>query len=208
MKKRLWSILLTACLLVGLLPTAALAAGNVSYLDAEGKTLTCETATEVASGDPTWGDDGKEGWYVAQDNVTITSGVTVRGNVYLILADGCTLTIYDSIQGEGNLTIYGQSGGTGQLIVNGSNNTNGYSSCGIKVNSLTICGGSVTSEDSVATGGSYGIYASSIAISGGTVTATGSAVAPESYGICAIVNYEGGEYVDGDIVISGGHVIA
>ena len=133
MKKRLWSILLTACLLMGLLPTAALAAGNVSYLDVEGKTLTCETATDVTSGSTTW----SNGWYVAQNNVTITSGVTISNDVYLILADDCTLTIGGSIQGVGNLTIYGQSGGTGQLIVTGS----GF---GIKVNRLTINGGAVT----------------------------------------------------------------
>ena len=171
MKKRLWSILLTACLLMGLLPTAALAAGNVSYLDVEGKTLTCETATDVTSGSTTW----SNGWYVAQNNVTITSGVTISNDVYLILADDCTLTIGGSIQGVGNLTIYGQSGGTGQLIVTGS----GF---GIKVNRLTINGGSVTAaggtvvnEDGSPTGASYGIYASSIAISGGHVIAKASA---------------------------------
>ena len=221
MKKRLLSILLTACLLMGLLPTAALAANsvtNVTYYDwnsstkqLEEKSCSSATLVENSTDKVMWNDD----WYVVQGSVTITSGVTISGDVHLILADDFTLTVEGSIQGEGNLTIYGQSGGTGQLIANGYNNTNGYSSCGIKVNSLTICGGSVTatggsvtSEDSVATGGSYGIYASSIAISGGTVTATGSAVAPESYGICAIVNYEGGEYVDGYITINGGHVIA
>ena len=67
MKKRLWSILLTACLLMGLLPTAALAAGNVSYLDVEGKTQT-RSATEVTSGSTTW----PNGWYVVQGSVTIT----------------------------------------------------------------------------------------------------------------------------------------
>ena len=176
MKKRLWSILLTACLLMGLLPTAALAAGNVSYLDVEGKTQTCETATDVTSGSTTW----PNGWYVVQGSVTITGGVTVTGDVYLILADGCTLTVEGGIQGEGNLTIYGQSGGTGQLIVNGSNN--GGSSYGIKVNNLAINGGSVTAaggtvvnEDGSPTGASYGIYASSIAISGGHVIAKASA---------------------------------
>ena len=115
MKKRLWSILLTACLLMGLLPTAALAAGNVSYLDVEGKTQT-RSATEVTSGSTTW----PNGWYVVQGSVTITGGVTISGDVHLILADDFTLTVEGSIQGEGNLTIYGQSGGTGQLIVNGS----------------------------------------------------------------------------------------
>ena len=177
MKKRLWSILLTACLLVGLLPTAVLAADNVSYLDVEGKTQTCETATEVASNDPTWGDDGNGGWYVAQGSVTIFGGVTISDKVFLILADGCSLTINGGITGYGNLTIYGQSGGTGQLIVNGG-------SFGINVSSLTIKGGTVTvgSKEMSGDGASYGIYAGSIAISGGHVIAKapgGSALSTE-----------------------------
>lgn len=88
MKKRLWSILLTACLLVGLLPTVALAA-EVKYQDDAGVEQTCETATKVTSGSSTvWGNGEKDNWYVAQDNVTIDSGVTISGDVCLILADG------------------------------------------------------------------------------------------------------------------------
>ena len=185
MKKRLWSILLTACLLVGLLPTAALAADNVSYLDVEGKTQTCSSATEVISGSTAW----SNGWYVAQGGVTITGGVTISGDVCLILADGCTLTVDGSIQGEGNLTIYGQSGGTGQLIVNGSSYGihaqrvyygNEFVGGEITINggTVTVTGGTAAGNDGV----SCGICAESIAISGGHVTAKatgGSALSTE-----------------------------
>ena len=93
MKKRLWSILLTACLLMGLLPTAALAAGNVSYLDVEGKTQT-RSATEVTSSDTGW----TTGWYVVQGTVEIGSRVTVSGDVHLILAEGCNLIVNGGIE--------------------------------------------------------------------------------------------------------------
>ena len=173
MKKRLWSILLTACLLVGLLPTTALAETmGIDYLVVGGELNTCSSATEVASEDHTWGDDGNEGWYVVQSSAAITGGVTISGDVYLILTDGCTLTVEGSIQGSGNLTIYGQIGGTGRLIVNGSNNSS--SCCGIIVNNLTINSGSVTATGGTVTGGDFiscGISAASIVISGGHVIA-------------------------------------
>ncbi|MGM9619242.1 MAG: hypothetical protein ACI3W8_05360, partial [Oscillospiraceae bacterium] len=91
MKKRFLSILLTACLLIGLLPTVALAATETGskYLDASGVEQTCSSATVVESGTTTW----NGGWYVVNSNVTIDSRVTVSGNVHLILADGCTLTV-------------------------------------------------------------------------------------------------------------------
>ena len=61
------------------------------------------------------------GWYVARDNVTINQRVQVQGNVYLILTDGCTLTVNGGIQlkAGNSLTIYGQSeqaGTMGRLI--------------------------------------------------------------------------------------------
>ena len=74
MKKRLLSILLTACLLMGLLPATALAAeGDVKYLDNNSVVQTYTGSyTEITATDTpiTW----TAGWYVAQNNVTITSG--------------------------------------------------------------------------------------------------------------------------------------
>ena len=45
MKKRILSILLCCVMLVGLLPTVALAEGGVSYLDETGTSQTCDSAT-------------------------------------------------------------------------------------------------------------------------------------------------------------------
>ena len=122
MKKRIFSILLCCVMLVGLLPTVALAEGGVSYLDETGTSQTCASATEVTSSDTGW----TTGWYVVQGTVEIGSRVTVSGDVHLILTDGCTLTVNGGIQVQDNdnnpdtpstnaLTIYGQANGTGKL---------------------------------------------------------------------------------------------
>ena len=75
MKKRLFSILLTACLLVGLLPTAALAAeGDVDYLYCDANGANWATGTKAAreyilvtGSDTAW----SAGWYVVNSDVTI-----------------------------------------------------------------------------------------------------------------------------------------
>ena len=54
MKKRILSILLCCVMLVGLLPTVALAEGGVSYLDETGTSQTCASATEMTSSDTDW----------------------------------------------------------------------------------------------------------------------------------------------------------
>ena len=115
MKKRILSILLCCVMLVGLLPTVALAESGVSYLDETGTSQTCASATEVTSSDTGW----TTGWYVVQGTVEIGSRVTVSGDVHLILTDGCTLTVNGGIQVQDNstestpntnaLTIYGQT---------------------------------------------------------------------------------------------------
>ena len=133
MKKRILSILLCCVMLVGLLPTVALAEGGVSYLDETGTSQTCDSATEVTSGDTGW----TTGWYVVQGTVEIGSRVTVSGDVHLILTDGCTLTVNGGIQvqdddnditnGSANaLTIYAQStdkSTMGKLIAKGAEST-------------------------------------------------------------------------------------
>ena len=55
--------------------------------------------------------------YVADGKLTINSRITVSGNVKLILADGCTLSVYEGIAvEEGNtLSIFGQKKGNGNL---------------------------------------------------------------------------------------------
>ena len=55
------------------------------------------------------------GTYVVNQDVTINGGIYLKGNVYLILCNGCTLTVNGYIYGDMNaFTIYGQAGGTDQ----------------------------------------------------------------------------------------------
>ena len=135
MKKRVLIPLLLSCLLAALLPAAALAAtaNNITYYDWNDSTKQleqkiCSAATVVSSGDTTWGNDGNSGWYVVNSNVTISSRISVTGEVHLILMDGCTLTAQKGIRVQDNdddctngspnaLTIYGQTNGTGKLDI-------------------------------------------------------------------------------------------
>ena len=180
--------------------TVALAADpvtDVSYLDETGTSQTCDSATEVTSSDTGWTTD----WYVVQGTVEIGSRVTVSGDVRLILADGCTLTVNGGIQvqddddditnGSANaLTIYAQStdeSTMGELIAKGAerdfnaiiggNEGNGYGGSG---GAITINGGVVkaTNTGGAGIGGGFGDYGGSggeVTITGGTVTATGNA---------------------------------
>lgn len=232
MKKRILSILLCCVMLVGLLPTVALAEGGVSYLDETGTSQTCASATEVTSSDTGW----TTGWYVVQGTVEIGSRVTVSGDVHLILTDGCTLTVNGGIQVQDNstestpntnaLTIYGQTqpvldadgnvtNNVGKLIATGAkrdynaviggNEGNGYGGSG---GAVTINGGVVKaiSTDGAGIGGGFGDYGGS----GGTITINGGNITASSQFGAGI---GGGEGVGdggsgGEITINGGSVIA
>lgn len=159
-------------------------AGDVLYLDENGVQQTATNAIQVAKSDTQW--DG--GWYVVSTNITIGSQdtpqrITVNGEVHLILADGCTLTVNGGIGvGDGNsLTIYAQSTGSsmGTLIVQNVDAYNagiggGYNGDG---GTITINGGKVDatggSWGAAGIGGGYGGGGGEITIEGGEVTATG-----------------------------------
>ena len=234
MKKRILSILLCCVMLVGLLPTVALAEGGVSYLDETGTSQTCASATEVTSSDTGW----TTGWYVVQGTVEIGSRVTVSGDVHLILTDGCTLTVNGGIQVQDNstestpntnaLTIYGQTqpvldadgnvtNNVGKLIATGAKRDynaviggNGGNSYGGSCGTIIINGGTVTATSTgygAAIGGGYGIFTGG---SGGTITINGGNInASNQIG----AGIGGGEGVGdggsgGEITINGGSVIA
>ena len=191
--KQIWSkslaCLLCLALLVGMLPVAALAEDpEISYIDAEGSTKTCPSATAVTGSDTTWGaDDNVEHWYVVNGDVTISSRVTVTGDVHLILADECTLNATKGINvtGTNSLTIYGQAEGTGTLTADGGENSLS-SQAGIGGNdnqpggTITINGGTVNATGAsymgtggAGIGGGNGCAGGEITINGGTVTANG-----------------------------------
>ena len=109
MRKKIVSLCMALALCLGLLPVTALAATveNITYLDESGTQQTAASATQVTNSDTQWTD----GWYVAQGDITIDQPVTVSDNVYLILEDGCNLTVNGGIlltKGS-NMYIYAQS---------------------------------------------------------------------------------------------------
>ena len=217
MKKRLFSIVLSLCMVLALMPqmTFADTVTGITYLDASGAQQTCDNATAVTEDDTTWGTDNETTWYVAQGDVTIESRVTVTGDVHLILADGCNLTvnggIYVSSWTASKLTIYGQENGTGELYAYASS---GSDFAGIGGNKepygtsgeITINGGNITAVgDGIGAGiggGDMGGF-ECITINGGTVTATGG----NNGGSSGIGTFEGGN-TSGTITISGGTVMA
>ena len=222
--KQIWSkslaCLLCLALLVGMLPVAALAEDpEISYIDAEGSTKTCPSATAVTGSDTTWGaDDNVEHWYVVNGDVTISSRVTVTGEVHLILANGCTLNATKGINvtGDNSLTIYAQSTGAdmGALTANAENLDISSSRAGIGGNdnqpggTITINGGTVNATGAsymgtggAGIGGGNGCAGGEITINGGTVTANGGDNASGIGG-----GSDGG--AGGNITITGGTVNA
>ena len=75
------------------------------------------------------------GTYVVNENITFTTPVTLEGDVVLILADGCTMTIDDATGSDiglngkisngvfHGLTVYGQTEQTGTLVVTDASTT-------------------------------------------------------------------------------------
>ena len=122
MKKRTVSLFCALCLCLTLLPVTAGAVETTvpyTYYTWDNNALVGHTGTTTAtfldSSTTAWGgsESGKEYWYVVNSTFPINGRVTVSGEVHLILADGCSLTVNGGIQvASGNsLTIYAQSDG-------------------------------------------------------------------------------------------------
>ncbi len=153
---------------------------DMTYIDADGTPQT-KKCTPVDSTSTTL----TEGWYVASGTVSISSTVTVSGNVKLVLADGATLSVSGSSNKAGinvatgkSLTIYAQENGTGSL-----NATGGSYGAGIGGNSGEACG-TVTVYGGNVTARSNSMYGSGIGGgqngNGGTVTIYGGTVVAQS----------------------------
>ena len=174
---RLPSVLLALCLALGVAAWSAQGAraeaSGVDYVGEDGRTY--NTVTDGIAGNdaptPITGSEPGElpaGWYVVDGDVTRTGSRLIfnannANDVYIILADGCTLTA-PGIHCKGSLTIYGQAGGTGTIVSDCSGNF------GVNVNkSLTIHGGAITAMSS----SDYGICCGSFCMTGGRVTVQG-----------------------------------
>ncbi len=186
---------------------------GVTYVDENGEVQTTTAdvdVTELTSSTTTW----NEGWYVVNRNVSISgTRVAVSGEVHLILADGCTLTVGRGIQvsGDNTLYIYGQTEGTGALSITSPSTysagigSNGVTSGTDTTGTIIINGGVINAK-----GGSYGSgigggtcgSSGEITINGGTVTASGgngnyqygggSGIGSGSKGSCGEITINGG----------------
>ena len=192
MRRMLLSLACTLVLCLGL-PTTALAARSVPYIDGDGNSTTISEATEITSGHTKL----TRGWYVVYGDVTISDRITVSGDgsayslTNLILADGCTLTASKGIGVEegASLNIYGQSedeGTMGKLYASDSisNSAIGADSDNYSTTNgpITINGGKIDAQSSgtgSAIGGGWNAPGGSVTINGGVVNAraTGSGAA-------------------------------
>ena len=216
---------------------------TVDYMTWNGTGLTsatCNSATEVTGSEIdtaiTWGQDGQDTWYVVNSNVTIGKTdsddtfacITVKGDVHLILVDGCSLTIKGNIQvmkDVGTLTIYGQSAGSGKLNVENSSSSSSSSCYDAAIGgqrledsmseagSITIHGGTINATSNgfgaaigasgrKDSGGEYGT--ATVTIHGGTVTATANSCSAAIGGGSCAHDY----YGTADVTINGGTINA
>ena len=124
-KRKIISLLLTVCLIVGVLPQTVFATEGISYLeyswddtnkelDSEIKTISSYKELTTADNTGTW-----SGTYYVREDVTIVASssdaetpvsIICQGDVTLIIAPGKTLTINGNIESkENNITVYGQT---------------------------------------------------------------------------------------------------
>lgn len=217
MRRMLLSLACALVLCLGL-PTTALAARSVPYIDGDGNSKTIFEAKEITSEHTQL----TRGWYVVYGDVTISERIEVTGEdptmcyVSLILADGCTLTASKGIGVEegASLFIYGQSedeGTMGKLYasssssdaaiggdVNLSSDTNGP---------ITINGGRIearSSDSGSAIGGGWNAPGGPVAINGGVVSAYATGGGAAIGGGSDAYGYSKG----GTVEIAGGSVTA
>ena len=174
------ALLLALCMLLCLLPKTAPADGDPSsvlyYDPTDGFYKECTTYCEFSG--ELYLDSG---WYVARGDIAAAGQVRIRGDVNLILCDGCMLTARGILlNNDTSLTIWAQSDGDtmGCLTSVGDAFYPGIGDGDTSGGSITINGGriSATGDNGTAgigSGNNGDAAESSITINGGTVTATG-----------------------------------
>lgn len=217
MKRMLLSLACTLVLCLGL-PTTALAARSVPYIDGDGNSKTIFEATEITSEHTQL----TRGWYVVYGDVTISERIEVTGDdptmcyVSLILADGCTLTASKGIGVEegASLFIYGQSEDEGTMGKLYASSSSSDAAIGGDVNfysdtngPITINGGRIEARSSgsgSAIGGGWNAPGGPVAINGGVVSAHATGDGAAIGGGSNAYGYSKG----GTVEIAGGSVTA
>lgn len=195
------------------LPTTALAASYVPYIDEDGASQVISDAQEVTSGDTQW----TRGWYVVQGDVTISGRVTVSGSgyVHLILADGCNLTVGEGIEVEegAHFLIFGQSEDEATMGALHASNAVSSAAIGASLSNnstpsgpITINGGKIEARSDgsgAAIGGGYNAPGGPVTINGGIVSARAARGAGIGGGVDGTGYGRGGQ-----VTIAGGSVTA
>ena len=190
----------------------AYAANPISYIyktwdgihdSVQSEAKSCDDYEVVTSTKKNW----LNGWYVVNNNVSISERIIASGTINLIICDGKTLAANKGIHlSEGaTLNIYTQALGTGTIIANGIKSSAGIggSSLGSNSGAVNIYGGFITSnggENGAGIGGGNFGNGGTVTIYGGTINTTGG------LGASGIGNGNSGS--GGTVTIYGGTVNA
>jgi len=169
MKKRILSVILTLAMVFSMVPAFGMSidaeeittapVGNTAVYLPSGVTLPtgadANTIVNQMDADTTeLGTTGETAWYAAEGELTLNGPAMVNGDVHLILADGCQLTIPDAedtcpimVADGSSLTIYGQSANVetvGQIIAVPTHGVAAVCPCGEEgTGNLIINGGKI-----------------------------------------------------------------
>ena len=172
---------------------------SVAYVNAAGRDMGQRACVKVTDQTDNWGESGKTTWYAVTENATIGSGITVTGNVNLILCDDKTLKAEQGITvTEGNrLTVWAQRTADGETADTKMGVLTWGNGGGVYIN-----GGSFTLQGGTITGGNQN-FGGGVNVGGGTFTMTGGTIS----GCTAIYN-GGGVYVNfsGTFNMTGGTI--
>ena len=127
------------------------------------------------------------GWYVVEGTLDYgTAGITVSGDVNLVLKDGAQLTVAGAMYNAGisvpygsSLAIYAQSEGEGMGTLSATGGSRGAGiggGDGVAAGTIAIYGGTVTAQSvgyAAGIGGGYMSDGGDVTINGGVVNATG-----------------------------------
>lgn len=129
-------------------------------------------------------------WYVVNQDINIEGSISINGDVHLILADNCKLTVKGMhVSGNNSLAVYAQSDGdamgalesTGVVNAAGIGGGNGADGSNITIHGGQITANAGTAEEGVGQlgggagiGGGNGGNGSHIFLNGGEITAKGS----------------------------------
>ncbi len=184
-RKRALSLMLTICMVFGLIPVmrlTAIAAEGIPYVNAAGEDMGSQSCIHVNTNNTNW----SEGWYALTTSLYFTNTIYVNGTVNLILCDNPNnpdgkFTL-DATKGivlnpGSHLIIWAQSRGTGKIDAMGGEehhpgigNYAPYDSGNLTINGVNISASGGKGAPGL---GSCGSNSGIITINGGSVYING-----------------------------------